>query len=217
MGGFVALGIGNPDTTITTTNSVNDGQWHHIAATRDGTSGQMLIYMDAFLQASGLGPLGTRDAPPALRLGSIQAGYSGDFLNGTIDDVQLLNRVFATLEIPSLMNHPPTFTNAPGNFSWLAGRTLTATNFANDPDLPSQKLAWSLLAPPAGAVINPNNGIFSWRQAIAQSPSTNIIGVQVSDNGTPAMNATQSFMVTVLRPQPPALSSVAVSNNFFPC
>src|SRR5262249_25224497 len=30
-----AFGVGNPDTTITTTNAINDGTWHHVTATRD--------------------------------------------------------------------------------------------------------------------------------------------------------------------------------------
>ena len=225
VGGSAALGIGNPDTTITTTNPVNDGLCHHIAATRDGTSGQMLSYVDAVLQASGWGPAGTREAPPTLRIGSIQAGYSGGFLNGTIDDVQLFNRVYAASEIPSLMNHPPFFTNAPGSFSLLAGRTLTVTNLASDPDLPAQTLRWNLLAPPAGAVINPGSGVFSWRPAIAQSPSSNAIQLVVTDNGTPPMSATQAQIVIVNQPAKPVLTgpalvsghwSLAISGNSGP-
>ena len=213
VGNSAALGIGNPDTTIATTNAVNDGGWHHIAATRDATSGQMVIYVDAVLQASGFGPVGTKASPPALRLGSVQAGYGGDFLNGTLDDVQLFSRALAASEIPSLMNHPPVFANAPGDFVLLAGRTLVVTNFASDPDQPLQTLTWSLLSPPAGAAVNPSNGIFSWRPAMAQSPSTNILAVQVADNGTPAMVAAQNFRVTVQRPEAPVFGAAVVSNQ----
>ena len=215
VGGSVALGIGNPDTTITTTNAVNDGRWHHLAATRDVTSGQMLIYVDGTLQASGYGPVGTKGSPPALRLGSIQAGYGGDFLNGALDDVQLFNRVFAASEIPALMNHSPAFTTSATNVTILAGRTLTFTNTASDPDQPAQTLTWSLPAPPVGAVINPGSGIFSWRPAIAQAPATNAIAVQVADNGSPMLAATQTFTVTVQPPRPPGLSSPAASNGSF--
>ncbi len=215
VGGSAAFGIGNPDTTIITTNAVNDGLWHHIAATRDVTSGQMLIYVDGTLEASGFGPVGTKNAPPALRIGGIQAGYSGDFLNGIIDDVQLFNRVYAAMEIPLLMNHPPAITSLQTNFTILAGSTLTITNTASDPDQPAQTLAWSLSAPPAGATINPNNGIFSWRPGMAQSPSTNLIVVQVSDNGTPMMAATQTWLVTVIQPVPPSLSVPALLDGNF--
>jgi O-glycosyl hydrolase len=232
VGGSAALGVGNPDTTIATTNAVNDGQWHHIAATRDATTGQMLIYVDGVLQASGLGPVGTRGAPPALRVGSIQAGYAGGFYTGAIDDVQLFDNVVPAAQIPSLMNHPPFFTNAPGyfsggewqwsepdpstfatNFNVLAGNVLTVTNFASDPDLPAQTLNWSLLSAPAGANINATNGILSWRPAIAQSPSTNFVTVQVSDNGTPVMSASQTLNVVIQEPPSPQFGTTVVSNE----
>lgn len=205
VGGKVALGIGNPDTTIVSTNAVNDGQWHHVAATRDDISGQMLIYVDGSLQAATNGPTGTRSAPPALRIGSIQAGYAGGFFPGTIDDVQLFDRVFAAAEIGQLMNHPPT--QAPiSSASIVAGGTLNLTNSAADPDLPAQTLRWNLLNPPSGATvaaINPTNAWFSWRPPVAAAPFTNTIVLIVSDNGTPPMSATQSFDVLVSRPVQP--------------
>ena len=71
------------------------------------------------------------------------------------------------------------------------------------------------MSPPAGASINPSNGVFSWWPAIAQPPSTNVIAVQVADNGTPAMSAAQNLTVTVLRPLTPALNSTAISNGNF--
>ena len=215
VGGSAALGIGNPDTTITTTNAVNDGQWHHIAATRDVNSGQMLIYVDGALQASGVGPTGTRTAPPALRLGSIQPGYSGGFLNGVMDDVQLFDRVFAASEIPRLMNHPPAITSASNTYSILAGRTLTFTNAATDPDLPAQTLTWSLLAPPAGAGVNASNGVFAWRPSVAQSASTNTLTIQVADSGPPVMTATQNLSVVVLAPSRPKLINPVFTKSAF--
>lgn len=215
VGNKIGLGVGNPDTTITTAVAVNNGQWHHIAATRDAVSGQMAIYVDGTVQASGAGPVGTKSSPPALRLGSIQAGYSGGFLNGTIDDVQIFNRVFAAGEIPSLMNHPPVITSVAGGPSLVAGRTLTLTNTATDPDLPAQTLRWSLLSPPAGAAINAASGVLTWRPAMAQAATTNLLVLQVADNGTPVMAATQTIAVTVLRPQAPQLSLPAVANGSF--
>ena len=190
---------------------MNNGQWHHVAATRDAVSGQMLIYLDGALQASGYGPVGVKNSPPALRIGSIQAGYAGGFLNGAIDDVQIFDRVFAASEIPQLMNHPPTIASALASYSILAGRTLAFTNTATDPDLPAQTLTWSLLAPPAGAAINPSSGVFNWRPSVAQSPATNTLTIQVMDNGSPVLSATQSFNVTVRAPVPPVLSNLVYS------
>lgn len=215
VGNKAGLGIGNPDTTVTTTNPVNDGQWHHVAATRDTVTGQMLIYIDGVLQAAGSGPTGTRTAPPALRIGGIQAGYGGGYFNGAIDDVQLFNRVFAAGEIPSLMNHPPAISSPGGSYSILAGRTLTITNYATDPDLPAQTLTWSLLSPPSGAAIDSASGLLTWRPAVFQSPSTNTLTVQVADNGTPVMTATQSLQVTVSAPAPPQLANTVMGTSNF--
>lgn len=34
VGSKAAFGVGNPDTTITSTTAINDGRWHHLAAER---------------------------------------------------------------------------------------------------------------------------------------------------------------------------------------
>src|SRR5262249_19987394 len=38
-GNFFAFGVGNPDTTIVSTISINDGAWHQCVATREQSSG----------------------------------------------------------------------------------------------------------------------------------------------------------------------------------
>jgi hypothetical protein len=111
-------------------------------------------------------------------------------------------------------NTPPVL-NAISNRTVMAGATLTFTNLATDTNVPTQTLTFSLLSPPAGAMINPASGIFSWRPTIAQSPSTNPMSVKVADNGTPSLGATQSFSVFVLRPAPPVISAPALSNGAF--
>jgi len=113
-------------------------------------------------------------------------------------------------------NLPPTLAAIP-NAAITAGQTLLITNSATDPDVPPQTLTWSLLNPPAGAVINATNGVLTWRPAIAQSPSTNLLSVVVTDNGTPPLSATQSFKVVVLRPVAPALTAPMVVAGTFRC
>ncbi len=97
------FGVGNPDTTILSTSAINDGQWHHLAATRDALTGQMQLFVDGALQASTMGPTGPKTAPPSLHIGGIQAGYSGGFLFGAIDDVQLFGRVLNPAEVGQLI------------------------------------------------------------------------------------------------------------------
>src|SRR2546426_9081598 len=45
--------------------------------------------------------------------------------------------------------------------------------------------------------ISPISGAISWTPAEAQGPSTNLVSVSVTDNGVPALSATNSFTVIV--------------------
>ena len=206
-GGYVGGGSWNSNFKMAT------NTWYHVAITYDGVTVRFYIndQLDSYQPAAAL-RFGVVNEP--LILGADLPGGQ-EFFPGTIRDARVYGRVLNSAEILALMNHPPSFSSTPGNYTLPAGRTLTVTNKATDADVPAQTLTWSLLAPPAGAAINPSNGIFSWRPTIAQSPSTNNIGVQVADNGLPVMSATQNFTVTILRPQTPAVSKAAVSNGFF--
>lgn len=217
VGNAAGFGIGNPDMTIISTNIINDGQWHHLAAVWDNLNGQMQLYVDGGLQASAVGPTASRTGPASLRLGSIQAGYPAGFLAGTIDDVKLFGRALSAAEIVGTMNHTPTLAPIAAS-SILAGRTLLITNSASDADLPAQTLTWNLFAAPTGAVINaisPTNSVLSWRPTMAQSPSTNIVNIVVTDNGTPSLSAIQSVSIVVLQPTTPKLQSPAWRTNSF--
>src|SRR5437867_3883230 len=76
---------------------------------------------------------------------------------------------------------------------------LTFTASATDADIPRQTLTCSLDAgAPAGASINPSNGVFTWTPTEAQGPGTNRVTVRVTDNGSPPLSAAQTVTITVL-------------------
>ena len=50
----------------------------------------------------------------------------------------------------------------------------------------------ALVSAPVGVNLNPNTGVLSWTPTEAQGPSTNVITVKVSDNGSPSLSATNS-------------------------
>jgi hypothetical protein len=77
-----------------------------------------------------------------------------------------------------------------------AQSTLLVTNTATDTDIPTQVLTYQLISPPTGAAIN-SSGLISWTPGANQAPSTNLITTVVTDNGTPALSATNSFNVIV--------------------
>jgi hypothetical protein len=93
-------------------------------------------------------------------------------------------------------NTPPTLA-AIANRTLGVGMTLSITNSATDGDAPAQTLTFDLLAGPTNAVLNPDNGVLTWRPLVSQANTTNLFTVMVADNGTPSLSATQSFVVTV--------------------
>ena len=120
----------------------------------------------------------------------------------------------ATFDTVALPNVAPTLA-AIANRTVVAGQTLFVTNTVTDANVPPQTLAFGLLASPSGLTLNATNGILTWRPTLAQAPSTNAVTVQVSDNGTPPLSATQSFTVTVMAPTVPTFSGPAYANGIF--
>ncbi len=100
VGNKAAFGVGQNDLTITSSVAINDGNWHHLAATFDATSGTMQLFVDGIKRAAATGPASARTAPATLTLGSI-AGVTG-FLNGSLDEARLYNKVLSQDEINRL-------------------------------------------------------------------------------------------------------------------
>jgi len=105
-------------------------------------------------------------------------------------------QTFAVIVLES--NTPPVMaplTNATISEGTLLSFTVTAT----DGDLPAQSLRFSLgPGAPAGATIDPTNGLFRWRPTEFQGGTNYVISVIVTDSGVPPLSATQSFVVTVI-------------------
>jgi len=108
------------------------------------------------------------------------------------------------LPTPRAANAPP-FNNSPpvlaaiGDKIAYEGQTLAFTASATDADA-AQALTFSLdPGAPASATIHPTTGAFSWTPTLAQTPSTNVVTVRVTDNGTPALDDFETFTVVVAR------------------
>jgi len=72
---------------------------------------------------------------------------------------------------------------------------FTAT--ATDAQRAYQSFAFSLSNAPAGASINASSGVFNWTTTNAAVPSTHVITVRVTDNGTPVLSDTKTFAIFV--------------------
>ena len=128
--GKFVLGVGSTggDTTVASSANINDGAWHHVAATRDNTSGAMKVYVDGVQSGAGTGPTGSRTWPTTLRIGALRPG--SNYFTGTLDDIRLYDRALGPGEVLGLLGTPP---SAPTGFSVLGGDGSVALAWSSDP------------------------------------------------------------------------------------
>ena len=79
--------------------------------------------------------------------------------------------------------------------------SLSFTATAADPDGPTSGLTCTLHGAPAGAVINPSTGAFSW---VPPDNGTFTFTVRVTDSGTPSQSDEEDIIVTVNNVAPTA-------------
>lgn len=96
-----AFGIGAPDVTITSTTAINNGVWHHIAASWVRSTGAMKLYVDGNLEATGTSGTTARTSS-FINIGRLQTG--ANYFNGDIDEVRIWNRVLCQSEIQNNKN-----------------------------------------------------------------------------------------------------------------
>jgi glucuronoarabinoxylan endo-1,4-beta-xylanase len=109
-------------------------------------------------------------------------------------------------------NVAPTLTPIP-NQTVNAGVTVLATNTANDVYAPPQTLTFNLLNAPASATLSPSTGVFNWRPPVSSANTTNVVSVEVVNNGTPALSATNTFKIVVNPLAPATISPLAASGQ----
>ncbi len=102
-GNKLAFGTGNPDTTIISNTSVNDGNWHYCTVTRQRPNGKMKLYIDGVLEAEGTGGRKSLYAPLELEIGRIHNSTT-NYYNGLLDELTILNKALSSNEIAALAN-----------------------------------------------------------------------------------------------------------------
>lgn len=115
-------------------NAVNDGQWHHVAMTRDATTGQVQLFIDGALVGTGAFDAGNKTSQFNL-IGALEdvaadgvTPSGGNFFNGQLDEVRIYNQVLSTIDVQGLAVIPgaPTLNTAaasPGPVVHLAWTT----------------------------------------------------------------------------------------------
>ena len=130
-------------------------------------------------------------------------GCCGNAKGWYVDDVSLT----------VVVTTPPVLT-VPDTQTIYAGQTLTVTNSATNSFLPNATYTFKLLSPPSNASIT-RNGVLTWATTNTQSSGTNTITVKVTDNSTPALSATNSFVVVVVNPWEPVFLTVPDTQTIY--
>ena len=115
-GGKVLFGVGGLSTSLTGSRAVNDGQWHHVVATRNGLTAVFAVYVDGVLAGQNARFAGPLDVSPTLFLGNLVANVASfrgslDFL--TVFGVFMQPDVVVDLyqgELPSDLGYTPNST-----------------------------------------------------------------------------------------------------------
>lgn len=89
--------------------TINDGKWHHVAVTWEGSNGDVNLYKDGILEFSGQLAPGTSITPGgSFVIGQEQDNVGGGFdahqaYKGRIDEMKVFNQVLNQSEIINLM------------------------------------------------------------------------------------------------------------------
>jgi large repetitive protein len=144
--------------------------------------------------------------PPGMTLTGNQLAWTPDeSFGGTTQTIQVrvtdngspnLSAIQTFDLVVNEVNNAPLILS-PGNKTVDELVTLIVAAQAVDSDTPAQTLTFALASGPAGAVVDAATGQFSWTPAEADGPGTYTVRVKVTDNGSPARSATNTFTVTV--------------------
>jgi len=192
VGGKFGFGIGNPDTTILSTSSINDGAWHFCVATRQQATGVIKVYVDGSLQASGTVNRNSLNVSTHLLFGAIASG--GGYFNGSLDEVKLFTRTLSSSEVTALYD---SLLFLP--LSSPAGLTATATGNGQ------VQLNWS--AASAGTSYNVKRSLL---YGGAYTSITNVTATSFTDT-TVANNQTYYYVVSAVNAAGESVNSAQAS------
>jgi len=97
-GGYVAVEAGNI-TGARSTTVINDDEWHHVALTRNATTGAVQVYVDGVLENSAISETGVK-TQYFDGIGRIyDSGGTHGYYQGALDDVSFWSHVMSATEV----------------------------------------------------------------------------------------------------------------------
>jgi hypothetical protein len=119
----------------------------------------------------------------------------------------LSNSALVTITVNE-SNTPPVLA-AITNRTAALGEVISFTATATDDDLPAQLITFDFaVTPPAGATVNPTNGLFTWT---ANNTGTNVFTLRATDDGPGAAAHTRAFEIVVSAQE--MVTSIGLSNQ----
>ncbi len=107
-GGYALFNTGDGEgggQTISSTSTINSGEWVHLVATREAVDGRMRLYVNGQLEANLVpGRNAVLDGPEHLTVGSL--GNFHNSFDGLIDDVQIYTNAISDADVVYLYEHP---------------------------------------------------------------------------------------------------------------
>jgi hypothetical protein len=201
---------GGPNVVISGTSSIDDNEWHHIIAVRDGNTDMNKLYVDGTLEASQTVLYAhsfKADDPLVATIGYLKGSADEMHFIGAIDEVAIFDRAVSPAEVTlfynggspaghcSSGNVPPEFTTAPVT-SANEDSPYTYTAVVNDPDA-SGTLTMT-------ATVKPSWLNFTWSPEtksglLSGTPNNSNVGeedvtLRVSDGD---ISVDQSFRITI--------------------
>ncbi|MCP4798150.1 MAG: DUF1549 domain-containing protein, partial [Phycisphaeraceae bacterium] len=98
--GVISAGVGRPETFINSAPGFNDGEWHHVALTRDASNGRFVLYVDGVEVAAKTGGRQRLNMIDELTVGRAHPGGGG--FAGTLDEIRIHDRPLRPEEIAGL-------------------------------------------------------------------------------------------------------------------
>ncbi|MDZ7829076.1 MAG: LamG domain-containing protein [Halofilum sp. (in: g-proteobacteria)] len=143
--GRIGISVANDyDNEQKSSSAINDGNWHHVALTRDASSGETKVYIDGALESTGNSPTGTIGNAFS-SLGRIEdTGGTPEYLDGDLDEVRVYDDVLTDSDVSS--DHRATVTRVHSAVPW---RGTSSTNWLTTAPAASSPM------PPATATTAP--------------------------------------------------------------
>jgi len=201
--------------------SVNDAPVLAPIPSQSVNEGQTLVVTNEMTDVDGPSPrFSLLDAPPGATINAITGVFTWTPAEADGPGTNLVQVVVTDHGTPSLsatqtltvvvneVNVAPVLQPV-GDQVIYQGATITITNVATDADLPKNQISYSLSNAPAGSVIQPATGVFTWTPNAAQADMTNRIAVIATDNGEPPLSDSKSFQIIVR--SPPQIDSIAIA------